>query len=159
MDRAAHDGELPDAAHDPGRVPQRQGKVGERPDGQKIDAFASRRGLAERRHQEADGIGARDLGCPGRARGAAQSILAMDVLGMDEVLDDRLGGALVNRDVGPDHGERGEHVAGRRIELDVAEHRGDGGRGAAVGDQQQQRLGIVDAAVGVEDQPVGHSCG
>jgi hypothetical protein len=46
------------------------------------------------------------------------------------------------------------HIARGRIEVDIAEHRGDGFRRAAVGDQQQQRLRIVDAAVGVEDQPV-----
>ena len=47
---------------------------------------------------------------------------------------------------------------GREVETDIAEHRGDGiGRGT-VGDQHGQRLRIVDAAVGVEDEEIaGHS--
>jgi hypothetical protein len=45
---------------------------------------------------------------------------------------------------------------GRLLEVDVAEHGGDGVGRPPGGDQHQQRLGVVDAAVGIEDQPVCH---
>ncbi len=67
---------------------------------------------------------------------------------------------LVDGDVGADDGQSGEHVARGRLQVDVAEDGRDGVGRAAVGDQHQQRLGVVDTAVSVEDEPVGHhSCG
>ncbi len=84
----------------------------------------------------------------------------MNMLGMDDLLGERLGGALVDGDVGADHGQGRQHIARGRLQIDVAEDGGDGVRWAAVGDEHQQRLGVVDTAVGVEDEPVGHySCG
>ena len=92
----------------------------------------------------------------GRPRRAAQPVLAMDVAGVDPVSDQRLGGARVHLDVRAGDGEHRQHVVRRRLEADIAEHRGDGVGRAAGRDQQQQRLGVVDAAVGIEDQSVCH---
>jgi hypothetical protein len=111
---------------------------------------------AELGDQEARRVGAGDLGDRGRPRRAAQPVLAVDMTGIDAGLHQRLGSARVHLDVNAGSGEDGEHVLRRRFEADVAVHRRDGVRRAAGSDQQQQRLGVVDAAVGIEDQSVCH---
>src|SRR5262249_38715892 len=78
----------------------------------------------------------------------------MDMARVDAFLVDRLGRAGVHRNVGAGHGQSRQHVLGGALQVHVAEHRGDAVRYAPVGDQQQQRLGVVDGAGGIEDQPV-----
>ena len=156
VQRAAHDGEPADAAHDARRAPQRQREVGERADHQQIDRIGRGSRRRQRGGEELHGVRAGEVAGLGRTRRAAQPVLAMDVTGVDPGLDQRLGRARMHLDVRAGGGEDGQHVLRRRLEADVAVHRRDGVRRAAGGDQQQQRLGVVDAAVGIEDQSVCH---
>ena len=73
---------------------------------------------------------------------------------MDDLLLQRLVSPFVDIDRDAGDREHRQHVGRRGVEIDVAEHRGDGVGRPAVGDQQQQRLGVVDAAIGIEDQAV-----
>ena len=78
----------------------------------------------------------------------------MDVARLDALLGQGLGRAGMDRDVGARDGQDGEDVLGRIGQADIAEHRGDRVGRATAGDQHQQGLGVIDAAVGIEDQPV-----
>jgi hypothetical protein len=156
IDRAAHDGEPADAAHDARRRRERHREIGERADEQQVDQPAGGRGDAELADQETGTVRSGDLGDGVRPGRAAQPIVAVDLAGVDDDLFlQRLGRALVHLDVGAGDCQHRQDVIRRRLEIDVAEHRGDGIGRPAVGDQQQQRLGIVDPAVGIEDQFVG----
>ena len=56
---------------------------------------------------------------------------------------------------GAGNGQRIQHVSRGVFQVDVAVNGGDRARHPAGGDQQEQRLGVIDAAIGIEDQPVG----
>jgi hypothetical protein len=99
-------------------------------------------------------VGARDLGDSVGPRRAAQPVLAMDLAGVDDLLHQRLVCALVHVDRRAGNGEHRQDVVRRGVQIDIAEHGGDGVGRPAVGDQQQQGLGVVDATVGIEDEAV-----
>src|SRR6185437_9796951 len=120
IDRAAHDGEPADAAHDAGRRGHRHREIGERADEQQVDQPAGGRRGAELADQETGTVRSRDLGNGVRSRRAAQPVVTVDLAGVDDDLFlQGLRRALVHLDVGAGDGQHRQYVVRRRLYVDV----------------------------------------
>ena len=78
----------------------------------------------------------------------------MDLAGVDDLLHQRFVRALVHVDHRARDREYRQDVVRRRVQIDIAKYGSDGVGWPAVGDQQQQGLGVVDATVGIENEAI-----
>jgi hypothetical protein len=83
----------------------------------------------------------------------------VNIFCVDDWLGQRPIGALMHRNKAfAGNFEHGEDIAGCRFKADIAKDRGDRVWRAEIGDQHQQGLCVIDAAVGIENEFSCHCC-
>ena len=159
---AAHEDDLANSLGNTGIGAQEQGDVGERcerDEGDPAVVVAAIGGLEEHVAQQLDGVPR--VGLPLRLGPVevAHAVLAVDVPGVDGLLQQRAVGTPGDGHVGAVGGvQDGEGVGDHRVHCGVAAHAGHGAQVEGwVQRGEEQRTGVVDAGVDVEDDGNGHA--
>ena len=147
---AAHDVAVVHGPRQLRRPDEGQGHVGERSQGHEVDLAGTVQKGAD---QHIDGVSRRRDAAPDREPDVAHPVLAMDVLGRDEVLHDRPVRSRMDRNLLTAQLHHVQGVLDRLVDTHVARHDGDCFHlDLGVSQRHHQGDRVVGGRVGVDDQ-------